>query len=332
MMKPPQLCLLYADSGPGIAISSTPPAKSVVGTPYTFTPTVVSRNGGGTSPYTWSITAGTLPGWASFDSTTGAVTGTPTFTAEFLITMQVVDSLGLTAAGTFTFDQVLSDPDIASVVTLLHLDGTNGSTTFTDVIGKTWTSKPTSTGPSISTAQSQFGGASVFFDESDDYLNFDNTTSSDFNMGSGDFTIEAWVRPTTGGLGGDRGIFTVAGVGGVSFGLHGGAVFCGGNSVAYGPIGATTLTHDVWVHVAASKSGGNMRVYVNGVRDAILSDTETYTNGSSTNVTIGASIGSTPTVIQANFGGYIDEVRVTKGVARYTGTSFTVPAAAFPDV
>lgn len=75
-----------------------------------------------------------------------------------------------------------------------------------------------------------------------------------------------------------------------------------------------------------------MRVYVNGVRDAILSDTETYTNGSSTNVTIGASIGSTPTVIQANFGGYIDEVRVTKGVARYTGTSFTVPAAAFPDV
>src|SRR5262249_9675473 len=53
---------------------------------------------GGTAPYTWALIAGTLPAGLSFNTSTGAITGTPTATANgTALTFQVTDSGGAVA-------------------------------------------------------------------------------------------------------------------------------------------------------------------------------------------------------------------------------------------
>ena len=70
------------------------------------------------------------------------------------------------------------------------MDGTDGSTTFTDAIG---THTVTAVGNAqIDTAQYKFGGASGLFDGTGDYLTIPD--HADFNFGAGDFTIDFWVR------------------------------------------------------------------------------------------------------------------------------------------
>jgi hypothetical protein len=79
-----------------------------------------------------------------------------------------------------------------------------------------------------------------------------------------------------------------------------------------------------WVHIAMVRSNGVFSAYVNGVRDTLqVSYSGTITPASGT-LLLGSN-GSN------NFSGYIDDFRVTVGVARYTGASFSVPTAAFPD-
>ena len=82
------------------------------------------------------------------------------------------------------------DPHWSNVVALLHLDGANGSATFTDQKGHTFTAGGSAT---LSTAQQKFGSASLVLNGSTQYIT--SATSADWEMGSGDFTIEMWVRP-----------------------------------------------------------------------------------------------------------------------------------------
>jgi len=87
----------------------------------------------------------------------------------------------------------MSDTYYSNVSLLLHCDGSNGSTTFTDnsPSPKTVTANGNA---SVSTAQSKFGGASAVFDGTGDYLSLDG--SSGFAFGTGDFTIEFWLSPS----------------------------------------------------------------------------------------------------------------------------------------
>jgi hypothetical protein len=82
--------------------------------------------------------------------------------------------------------------DDSYTIALLHMDGSNTSTTFTDESGKTWGATGNA---QISTAQSEFGGSSAIFDGTGDYIN--TTNSSDFNFASGDFTIDFWFRSSS---------------------------------------------------------------------------------------------------------------------------------------
>src|SRR5690606_34123168 len=79
-----------------------------------------------------------------------------------------------------------TDPYWSSVSSLLHFNGSNGSTTFTDEKGVGWTA---SGDAEISTAQSKFGGSSLSLDGTGDWLDASN---AGFTFGTGDFTIEAW--------------------------------------------------------------------------------------------------------------------------------------------
>lgn len=221
------------------------------------------------------------------------------------------------------------DPDIDKVSLLLRGDGTNGSTTFADDSPSPKTVTPFGIAQ-ISTAQSKFGGSSMFFDGRDDnvagredYL--ECTHSTDFAFGTGDFTMEAWVYLLSSA---DE---TAISVGhpdlttnpGWSLQVIGGLIYVGGDA---GTLGVST---GAWHHLAAARQGTTMRAFVDGVQGLSVANS---TNGASTGVFIGkrhTSAGSTTGNSYGYLSGYIDEVRVTKGLARYTA-NFTPPTVAFP--
>jgi len=227
------------------------------------------------------------------------------------------------------------DASFSSVALLLHGDGANGSTTFTDhsATAKTATAYGNA---QISTAQSKYGGASIKLDGAGDYLTFPD--SADFALGSADFTVECWFyESATGAIRQIVGQHTtestpnssfllLSDAGKVSFSAYYG-------STAVSAINASAHTGSAWHHVAGVRDGTTIRLYLDGVHVASASIGTNAVNNSSRPLCIGTVMnnsGREPTGY--DFNGHIDDLRITPGVARYTGTgSFTPPAAAFPD-
>ncbi len=220
-----------------------------------------------------------------------------------------------------------TDPNFASVVALLHMDGTDASTTFTDVKGKTFTA---SGNAQIDTAQAKFGVSSGLFDGTGDYVS--SADSADWEFGSGDFTIELFVRfNSTSGNATLLGKLDSAATDYMSFGISRsttsllfyatstGASFDIANGVSF----ATGLTTGVWYHVAINRTGTAWRGYIDGVGTSIATSSAAIVN-SSYSLRLGGPSDS------ALHNGWIDEVRLTKGVGRYP-SNFTPPTAAFPN-
>lgn len=215
-----------------------------------------------------------------------------------------------------------TDPNFASVSTLLSFDGTNGSTTFTDTAGSplTWTA---SGNAQLSTTDPKFGSACLLLDGAGDYI------SSAFSLATsgfpGDFTVEAWVRPAATGGTSFRQIYgTGINAGGLVFGLNNGIPYFGRYGVAVDVNGTSVLSTTEYTHVAVSRSGTSVRLFVNGVQEG-----STFTNGVAyPNAPSAIFIGSENGTDQF-FNGRIDEYRITRGVARYTA-NFTPPTVAFP--
>ena len=208
---------------------------------------------------------------------------------------------------------VPNDPSFAFNSLLLHGDGTNGSTTITDSSPSPKT--VTAAGNAqISTAQSKFGGASIVFNGSGDTLSIDN-----FNGFEDAFTCELFFRPAQ-----FLSFSALVLLGTIntsnSFALatnaSGNALFRLGSATSY--LSSSTVNLDQWFHVAVSRDTSNVcRLFVNGSLEA------------------SATISNTLSAAQLRTGtfpvdGYIDELRITKGVARYTA-NFTPPTAPFPD-
>jgi hypothetical protein len=179
----------------------------------------------------------------------------------------------------------------------------------------------------ISTAQSKFGGASMAFDGTGDWLVM--PPSPNFALGTGDFTIEGWAYITSFGSVNARGVFQ-----------QGTSSFPASvsNTVALGvnPSGTwvifakntntnstATLSTGTWAHFALVRSGTTTTLYANGT--SVITVTSDSTNYTGTYFGIGSIFGTSDT----NWHGYIDDLRITKGYARYT-TSFTAPTAPFP--
>lgn len=220
----------------------------------------------------------------------------------------------------------LFDPYWKNVSLLLHMNGSNGSTSFNDSSPNSFVA--TANGDAkISTAQSKFGAASGLYDGAGDYLSISNNSALDF--GIGDFTIESWIFPSS--ISGshaiaakwdyqnDNWLLRIESATELKFWHVGGSV-----SVT------TSIATGQWSHVAVTRAGGSLRFFVNGTQaGATSSVTTSLTNNSS--CTVGAYLGPSGVgTIGSYFNGYIDELRITKGVARYIA-SFTAPAAPFPD-
>jgi hypothetical protein len=91
--------------------------------------------------------------------------------------------------------------------------------------------------------------------------------------------------------------------------------------------GTTAMVANQWYHIAVTRSGSTGRQFINGVLDQTTTGFNTIlVPDSVTGVLIGAenSVGT----VTANYNGYIDDLRITKGIARYT-SNFTPPTSAF---
>lgn len=126
-------------SGPAVTTTTLPDGN--VGTAYDQTLTAA----GGATPYTWAVTAGALPSWASLDTSTGEITGTPDVTGTSSFTVQVTDSAAAAAtqALTVTADPPVSGPNPATAGSGLA-DGTGswanpGRVAADDGSAATWT-------------------------------------------------------------------------------------------------------------------------------------------------------------------------------------------------
>lgn len=217
---------------------------------------------------------------------------------------------------------VTTDPGFASISLLLPLNGTNGGTTFTDasVNGFTVTANGNA---QTSTAQSKWGGSSLLLDGSGDYLSV--ASDADFNFGTSDFTVEAWVYLTS--VTGNWFIASSSGSGGLFFGYSTTEVpagwGCGRTAIAWDHLSAWTASTSTWYHVALCRSGTSLRLFTDGVqRGATSTNSQSY-NISTTSLTIGSQGAG------LYMSGYMNDLRITKGVARYTA-DFTAPTGPFP--
>lgn len=211
-------------------------------------------------------------------------------------------------------------------VSLLHNNGANGSTTFTDESGKVWTAYGNA---QISTAQYKFGGASAYFDGSGDYLTTPATT--DFQFGSNDFTIDFWLLYLT--AGNNKQIFQMGGVCNYylpdimiqEISTTQIKVSCYVGSSLVVSITSASFTASQWHHFAFIRSGNNFYLAVDGA----LGSASTYSGAldydSSQPVMIGYQTGQSSAFY---YDGYIDEFRVSKGIARWT-SNFTPPTSEY---
>jgi hypothetical protein len=179
----------------------------------------------------------------------------------------------------------------------------------------------------ISTAQSKWGGSSMAFDGTTDYL-LTNVASSDlYSFGSGDWTVEFWVRfnNTTG----DGCIFDTRN----ATDTLNVTILRSTTTILFQTGGSTritsgTITSNVWYHVAVARSGTSTKMFIDGTQaGSTYTDTTSYTAGANRPIIGAVSLSGFVGISSLN--GYIQDLRVTKGYARYT-TNFTAPTAAFP--
>ena len=209
----------------------------------------------------------------------------------------------------------------------LNMDGANNSTTFTDLSPNALTITPNDNSH-ISTVQSKFGGASVFLDGTGDHLRIPSNIAP--LVLTGDFTIECFCRTTT-TAGGDRALVvlnfgdsyaaqSIWQIGGTSLRLYSSS---GGSwNISNGQtIG--TLTADVWHHVAVTRSGNIYNLYLDGVRNTTFSSSLTPKSTGTY-----SAVGSLVSPAGYDWTGYVDDLRITKGIALYTGATLTVPTSA----
>lgn len=227
-------------------------------------------------------------------------------------------------ANTLSPAPVAGDANFGSVQLLLHMDGANGGTSFPDSSANARTITAFGSAQT-STAQSKFGGASGYFNGGSHLV---CPYSDAFNFAGSEWCVEFFVR----WAGGSADVVSRR-AGGIVAAWE---VKINGSGNIYVLIGNSNLstwafvhtfsgvavTQNVWQHVAVCGSGGTIRAYVEGVA-ASNPISGTVVSVGTQDLYIGRGGDSFLT-------GYLDDLRITKGAARYTA-NFSPPASAFPD-
>ena len=226
---------------------------------------------------------------------------------------------------TFTVPTVAFTED-ANTKLLIHFEDREDLSVLRDGSAlRNWTLNPGT--PSISAVQSKVpGGKSLYIPSASTSYGVSTPMTDDFKFGSEDFTIEMFVFPTQ-QLSGQGYLYTTNGNGyyenvGVlltnTTQLHG-FVSVTGNSWIDCYCDGVVLNQ--WNHISVNRKGNELYCTVNGVKGTASAISGSIVNTTSSPV----KIGSYYTGLSSQFIGYIDEVRVSKGVARYTA-DYAVPA------
>lgn len=224
-------------------------------------------------------------------------------------TLSYYDTDGTTVLGTGTIESIDGN--------YVNLTGRCiGFETITDRVGKTVYAQGNA---KLSTSQKKFGTASLILDGTGDYATV--ASQPDFNFGTADFTVEFWIyRNNTSAVEGLLDFRT-------SSNQSAGFLYANGTSLYYYVSGANRITAaaalpsaSTWYHVAYSRESGNTKLFVNGIQvGSTWTDATDY-------IQAPLVIGSNYTH-DASVNGNFDDLRITKGVAKYTG-AFTPPEAA----
>lgn len=229
----------------------------------------------------------------------------------------------------------LPPPLFSDILALYHFDGTDGSTTFTDSTGKN-SVYAVGGNAHIENTISKFGGTSLQSDGAGDYVELNDR--SEWNFGANDFTVECFVystyTPTAGqnkfvlcrdNISVTRG--WLINISGDDSGKIGVALFSN-NTTAYAISSLAAFPLNQWVHVAWSRVGNTMRLWL----DSVLQGTRDVTGVTCQNANVRPLIAcgrlSGSPYSAWSLTGYIDELRV---IPLYGITSVSVPTAAYPD-
>jgi len=299
---------------------STPSSGATIAiddNPYSQTLSATSAAG-----YNVSYSANTLP--TGLTLTSGTITGTPTEEGNVSTLLTATASTtNKSATNTITWVVSLSDPYWKS--TSLLLNGSTPTTTFINdaSLNNAQLTIAGDTKPNLFNPYTD-GYYSNYFDGTGDYLTI--SASSSLMLGSGDFTVEAWVYTTLANQTYGSGI-----IGTYDGGSNGGwSLFVNRSSGATYGIGfihanaiqqsytTAYLAMNTWYHIAVTRSGTTLRTFLNGVQVA----SGTYSTADTVSAT--CYVGSQGVGQYHN--GYISNARMVKGTALYT-SNFTTPTS-----
>lgn len=251
-------------------------------------------------------------------------------------------TLGVTASNvanapaslTLTGSATAADTHSGNLGLLLHFDGAPGATSFVDSSPAPVTGTAVGSG-ALTNAFAKFGGSSLA-SGTNSYASFPWKASYTLN---GSYTVEAWVYlrepPATDQGGGTCGTIAAAGAWTAQSGWqfyychNSGIIGFGSSGNGAAQIIATyAMPLNQWTHIAVVRDGSANAVYVNGTSRPLTQNSFTAQTVSSGILTVGSERRFSGW--NHDFPGYIDELRITNGVARYTG-NFTAPTAAFPN-
>jgi hypothetical protein len=300
--------------------------------PYSLYAVVGVANGvDSSSLVTRSSISATDSGSGSEISTTAAVlagttdTGSGTDASTLVFSTSRVDSGAGSEVSTPTAQIPVSEIAVdAQTVLLIHADGADASTSFTDA--SSYAHPITANGnaqvdvqaPSLSFNQSaQFDGAS----------SLSTPDSTDFEFGSSDFTLDCWVRFAS--VAADQ-LFIAHFGPNPNFSWYWAWMATNNMRFTWSTDGTSftdflsswTPSINTWYHVAITRNGNTLRAFVNGTQIGTTTTTDSFFNIANALYIGRRETGSQP------LNGWLDEIRISKGVARWT-SSFTAPLAPY---
>ena len=250
-----------------------------------------------------------------------------TFTTAKTYTILVTATNAVGASATVQRNVIYAPPADTYTKLLLHMDGDDGSTTFVDS-SPAARSVTASGSAQVSASYAKFSQGGSFNGQNASYLSIPNST--DWVFGNSDFTVEGWFY-----LSGTNQPYTclIATTSGVD---HSGWAInlnstgtkarfvAGDNSTAWKVelVGTTTLSTNAWHHVAVARSGNVFKLFLDGVQEATATNAVTISD-----VGIPLRLASFVSY-NAPLLGYLDEIRISNGIARWTA-DFTPPTAPY---
>lgn len=293
------------------------------------TVTILAGDSDGTNPVYTAVTDSDFDNIATItkDSDNGRVfyvipidsEGGTSLAGSGIVTFKASDGISLVqAVSTFSMSFSVGSSNYTTLLVKADTAGTDNQVDAS-TIGRTVTEYADAT----STAYTPYhpGGYSTYFDGSGDYLQIPDNNGFELD---GDFTIECWfyrsavVSGTYSSIIGGNGstsngwnIYITNSNGAISF-------FHSSFLLTY----VEGVQNDTWYHVAVTRSGTDLKLFVNGIERQAITNSSTFNQNSQN---LGTRIGYD---ISANgyFNGYIRDVRVVKGTAVYT-SAFTPPTA-----